>query len=77
MDGCGAMVEWYRQGKTEVLGVNHYTVWVVDGWMGVEQWWNDTDSGKPKYRENILCQCHFVRHKSQTDLRGIESGPQI
>ena len=26
----GAMVEWYWQGKTEVLGEKHYTVWVVD-----------------------------------------------
>ena len=41
---------------TEVLGEKHYTVWVVDGWMSVEQWWNDTDRGKLKYRdENTLC----------------------
>jgi len=31
MDGCGVMVEWYRQGKTEVLGEKHYTEWVVYG----------------------------------------------
>jgi len=31
MGECGAMVEWYWQGKTEVLGEKHYTVWVVDG----------------------------------------------
>ena len=31
--------------ETEVLGEKHYTVWVVDGWMGMEQWWNDTDRG--------------------------------
>jgi len=24
---------------------------VVDGWMNVEQWWNGTDRGKLKYRE--------------------------
>jgi hypothetical protein len=28
-------------GETEVLGEKHYTAWVVDGWMGMEQWWND------------------------------------
>ena len=39
----GAMVEWYWQGKTEVQGEKHYTAWVVDGWMSMEQWWNDTD----------------------------------
>ena len=29
--------------ETEVLGEKHYTAWVVDGWMSMEQWWNDTD----------------------------------
>jgi len=43
MNEYGAMVEWYWQGKTEVLGEKHNTVWVVDGWMNIEQWWNDTD----------------------------------
>ena len=32
-------------GETEVLGEKHYTVWVVDQWMSVEHWWNDTDRG--------------------------------
>ena len=32
-------------GETEVLGEKHYTVWVVDGWMGMEQWWNGTHRG--------------------------------
>ena len=45
MDEYGAMVECYSQGKTEVLGEKHYTTWVVDGWMSMEQWWNDTDRG--------------------------------
>jgi hypothetical protein len=39
------LVEWYWQGKTEVLGDKHYTVLVVDGWMSMEHWWNDTDRG--------------------------------
>jgi len=29
MNGCGAMVECYIQGETEVLGGKHYIVWVV------------------------------------------------
>jgi len=33
MDEYGAMVEWYWQGKTEVPGEKHYTVWVVDEWV--------------------------------------------
>jgi hypothetical protein len=45
MNEYGAMVEWYWQGKTEVLLEKHYTVCVVDEWMSVEQWWNDTDRG--------------------------------
>ena len=51
MNEYGAMVEWYWQGKTEVLGEKHYKAWVVDGWMSMEQWWNDTDRGKLKFWE--------------------------
>jgi hypothetical protein len=44
MDGC---VWWNDEmivtRETELLGEKHYLVWVVDGWMIVEQWWNDTD----------------------------------
>ena len=62
IDGCGAMVEWYWQGKTEVLWEKHYTVWMVDGWLSVEQWWNGTDRGKLKYWEKSLSQFHFAHH---------------
>ena len=55
------MVEWYWQGKTEVLGEKHYTAWVVDGWMSMEQWWNDTDRGKLKYCEKI-CSSATLRY---------------
>jgi len=54
MDEYGAMVQWYGQEKTEVLGKKHYTAWVVDGWMNMEQWWNDIDRGKLKYSEKTL-----------------------
>jgi len=55
MNEYGAMVEWYWQGKTEVLGEKHYKVWVVDGWMSMEPWWNDTDRGKLKcWEKNII-----------------------
>jgi len=57
MDEYGAMVEWYLKGKPEVLGKKHYTVWVVDGWMSMEQWWNGPDRGKLKYwKKNIIQQ---------------------
>jgi len=32
-------------GEPEVLGEKHYTVRVVDGWMSMEQWWNDGGRG--------------------------------
>ena len=55
MNEYGTMVEWYWQGKPEMLGEKHYTAWVVDWWMCMEQWWNDTDGktevlGEKQYR---------------------------
>jgi len=44
-------------GEPEIQGENHYTVWVVDGWMSVEQLWNGTDRGKLKYWEKNIIQC--------------------
>ena len=55
INGYGTLVEWYWQGKSEVLGEKHYIVWVVGEWMGKERWWNDTDRGKLKYWEGNLC----------------------
>ena len=43
-------------GETEVLGEKKYTVWVVDGWMSMELWWNDTDKRKLKYWEKNIIQ---------------------
>ena len=71
MSEYGAMVEWYWQGKTEVLGEKHYTAWVVDGWVSMEQWWNDTDRGKLKYWEKKK----FVYHLQHRDSSGIEPSP--
>ena len=34
----------------------HYTAWVVDEWMSMEQWWNDTDRRKLKYWEKNIIQ---------------------
>ena len=31
--------------EPEVLGERHSTACVVDGWMSMEQWWNDTNRG--------------------------------
>ena len=59
-------------GETEVLGEKHYTAWMVDGWMSMEQWWNDTDRGHPMYSEKTLSQCHSGHHKSHIGWPGIE-----
>jgi hypothetical protein len=40
----------------EVLVEKHYTVWVVGGWMSMEQWWSDTDSGK----SDVLVEKHYT-----------------
>ena len=73
MNGHGALVEWYWQGKTEVLGEKHYTAWVVGEWMGMEHWWNDTDSGKLKYWEQPHSRRLSVNHKPHTNRPRIKA----
>jgi hypothetical protein len=36
------------------MGEKHYTVWVVVGWMSLEQWWNGTDGGNLKNWEKKI-----------------------
>jgi hypothetical protein len=81
MNEYGALMEWYWQGKTEVLGEKHYTALVVDEWMRMERWWNDTDREKLKNcLEKGIFHCHFLHHKftwtvlgSNSDLPGKKS----
>ena len=68
MDEYGAMVEWYWQGKTEVLAEKHYWVWVVDGWMSMEQWWYDTDRAKLQVPWKIPIPVPFCRPQIQQEL---------
>ena len=35
-----------------------------------QQWWNDTDRGKPKYSEKTPSQRHFARYKSYVTGQG-------
>jgi hypothetical protein len=63
-------------GETEVLGEKHYTVWVVDGWMGMGQWWNDTeressrmgDRDIARSGEPCCCQEHQIALKGSFEL---------
>ena len=73
MNEYGAMVEWYWQGKTEVLGEKHYTVWVVDEWMSMEQWWMIW-TGKTKVlgnRDVSRAGISMGRQRQQRGLKGI------
>jgi len=46
MNVNGALVEWYWQGRTDVLEEKNYIASVVVEWMGKEHWWNGTGRGK-------------------------------
>ena len=75
MNEYGAMVEWYWQGNTEVLGEKHYTAWVVDGWISMVQWWNDTEGGKLKYWRKRVPN-HLPHHTSCSYvLAGVPTWP--
>jgi hypothetical protein len=37
---------------------------VIDEWMTMERWCDDSDMGKLKHLEKNLSACHFVQHKS-------------
>jgi hypothetical protein len=52
-----------------------YIPLVTDEQVRTQYWWNDSDRGKPKYSEKILCQCRFVHHKSHMNWPGIELVP--
>jgi len=41
-------------GETEVLGEKNFTLWVIDGWISMEQCWNDTDRGNRSTGKEIL-----------------------
>ena len=55
-DGIWSIGGMILTGDTEVLGEKHYSALVVDEWMGMEHWWNDTDRGKLKYWEKNIIQ---------------------
>lgn len=37
---------------------------MIDKWVSVKHWWNDTDKGKVNYSKKNLFQCRIVHHKS-------------
>jgi len=56
-------------GETEVLGEKRYTSSVVDEWMSMEHWWNDTDRGN----EVVGAEPVLVSHCPIQILHGLTS----
>jgi hypothetical protein len=48
---------------------------VIDEWRSMGHWWNDIDTGKLKYLQRNLSQCHLLHHKYHMDWPGIEPRP--
>ena len=63
---------WSRTFKFSYLTA--LSVTIVDEWMSIEQWWNDTERGKLKYWKKNPYQWHFVYHKLLIDWPGTEAG---
>ena len=62
--------------EIDVLGEKHYTAWVVDGWMGMEHWWNDIDRGNHKHLgKSCLRSTVSITNLIWTDLRS-NPGPR-
>jgi len=54
LNECGAMVEWYWQGKFEVHREKYFWVRVACRWMGTEKWRIVTDRGNVKNCRKVL-----------------------
>jgi len=48
------------------------TVSFIDKYIGMENWWNDTDKDKLKYLEEKMSQCHFIHPKLHTEWSRFE-----
>jgi hypothetical protein len=48
---------------------------VGDGRMNIKHWLSYMDTGKPKFSEKNLFQCHLVHHKYHMLWPGIKHGP--
>lgn len=52
--------------------VMNITVSFTDEWIGMENWWNDTDKDKLKYLEEKMSQCPFIDPKLHIECSGFE-----
>jgi hypothetical protein len=48
---------------------------VIDEWLRMEHWWNDTVNETAMYSDKNLAQCHFFHHTPHTDYPRLEDGP--
>jgi hypothetical protein len=44
---------------------------MIEDWMNVEHWWNNTNRGKLKYSKKNLFHCHFFHHRHHMHWAGI------
>lgn len=54
----------------DTVSCQDYKAFMIDEWMNMDHWWNDTGTGKLKYGEKTLSHCHFVySNLSWTSMR--------
>jgi hypothetical protein len=54
-----------------------YMFSVIDMWMSMRHWRNDSDRIKPRFSVENLSQCHFVLYRSLMDQPGINPGHAV
>jgi hypothetical protein len=59
----------------DVVSFSYCIASVVDEWMRMEHWWNDTDRGRLKYWEKYLSNCmlYLLTYLLTYLLHGAES----
>jgi hypothetical protein len=75
---------WRQRGKPNILSAWIHLHHLQAFWsfvessqkIGMEHWWNDTDSRTLNYWKKNPSQCHLAHHSHYTDRPGIELGPQ-
>lgn len=59
----------------DAINIYVCTISVIDEWISIEQWWNDSDKGKFEALRRNLCQCPVI--KTNSTLTWLESSPGL
>lgn len=73
LDNHGTPISSYKCYLMKVSCYGYLTL-ETDKWMGVECWWNGTESGNPKYSDSKMSHCHLVHHRPHTDWSSNQPG---